>query len=928
MSDATGRRDGPGAGLVGRDAELDVIRSFLSTVEVDGGALLLLGEPGLGKTTLLDSAAEMATAAGMRVLRAAGVQFEADVSFAGLHQALLPLLDRLDGLAPPHRAALSVAMGSGEGPSPQRPVVVEATLALLRQVARADPVVVILDDLQWVDRVSASVLGSVARRAEGTRVGFLAAVRPDAGGFFELGGLPGYELEPLAEEAAADLMARRFPGLEERVRHRVLSEAQGNPLALLELPTALSRHRHPAVSALPAFLPLSRRLQTLFGSRVADLPARPREALLLAALDGTGDLGILRVAVRAHVGDDELSEVNRSRLLLVDEEAGRVSFRHPLIRSAVVELSSDEERRRAHRTLADTLTGHPDRQAWHLAQATVEPDEEVAASLEQVAHRVLRRGDGAGAVTALTRSADLSPIPADRARRLAEAAFVGADLRGESGNASRWLLDARQADPDAGNSLHAASAAAFLLTIGESDVDTAHRVLVGAIETGSHHYDARDPALIAALHTLVLLSWHGGRPELWRPLHAALDRLTPGVPEILAVQSRTAADPTRVDACVLATLDALIAGLAEESDPVTIARVGMAAISPDRLSGCRDALWRVVRVGREGGFSRRYAGSLSMMCFDYFAAGEWDQVDELAEEGLEVCTGPEAEFFEWCFLYSRAMLAAARGDADMARKLAVEVTRAAPRGVRTAQMFAEQVRLLAALGSGDIEDAYAHATAVSPAGTLPSHVPNALWVAMDLVESAVRTGRHDAATAHAAALQDAGLAAISPRLAMLTAASAAVVADGDGATALFEQALAVPGSGRWPFEKARVALLYGENRRRARATVEAQALLTSAANTFERLGAQPWAARANRELRASGYGVRQADIGGSTLTSQERAIADLAASGLSNKQIAERLYLSHRTVGAHLYRIYPKLGISSRAALRDALDAANDSPED
>jgi len=740
----------------------------------------------------------------------------------------------------------------------------------------------------------------------------------------ELAGLPAHRLDPLVDDAAIDLVARRFPVLDQRLRRRVLSEAQGNPLALLELPTALAGTRRTLSPGLPSYLPLTRRLQSLFGARVSDLPPAAREALLLAALDGTDDLPIVRAAVGLRAGDDPLVHAVRARLVWVDEQRGYLSFRHPLIRSAVVELSSDEERRRAHRTLALVLQDypdHPDRRTCHLAQAAIEPDEEVASLLEQMAHRVLRRGDGTGAVSALTRAADLSPARSDRARRLAEAAFIGSDLRGESGNASQWLLDARQADPEVGNSLHAASAAAFLLTIGESDVDTAHRVLSGAIETGSHHYDARNPALIAALHTLVLMSWFGERPELWRPLRSALERLTPEVPEILAVQSATMPDPARMDIRILDRLDVLIAGLADELDPIAISRIGIASFAADRLSDCREAFWRVVRLGREGGFSRRYAGCLMMLGFDYFSSGEWERVDELTEEGLVACTGPEAEFFTWCFVASKAILAAVRGDSDTARSLADRVTRVAPRGVRRTQGFAEYARLLAALGDGDAEAAYLHATTISPAGTLASHVPIALWVCLDLVESAVRTGRHDEAAAHVAAVQEAGIARISPRLAMLAGAAAATVADGDAAVKPFEEALAA-GAGRWPFEEARVQLLYGESRRRARATVEAQPLLEAAASTFERLGARPWAARARRELRATGYHVpRHLDSGSSPLTPQEREIADLAASGLSNKQIAARLFLSHRTVGAHLYRIYPKLGISSRAALRDALDA-------
>jgi len=237
-----------------------------------------------------------------------------------------------------------------------------------------------------------------------------------------------------------------------------------------------------------------------------------------------------------------------------------------------------------------------------------------------------------------------------------------------------------------------------------------------------------------------------------------------------------------------------------------------------------------------------------------------------------------------------------------------------------ADTHARHVRVLAAMGQGDFEDAYQHAAAISPAGVLAPYVPLALWVAMDLVEAAVRTGRHAEAAAHAATLRDAGVAALSPRLTLLATASEAITAPDDLAPRLFEKALATPGAHRFPFDLARVRLCYGEQLRRTRAVAGSRAQLTTALETFERLGAKQWATRAVGELRAAGrtdpYALRRDRA---PLTPQELEIAQLAATGLTNKQIGQRLFLSHRTVGAHLYQIFPKLGITSRAALRDAL---------
>jgi DNA-binding CsgD family transcriptional regulator len=702
------------------------------------------------------------------------------------------------------------------------------------------------------------------------------------------------------------------------VRERLLAEAQGNPLALLELPVALSEPQLTAGAALPEVLPLSRRLQSLFASRVHGLPSRTRQILLRAALDGTGDLRTLAGAGSSLL--DDLAAAERAHVVSVNGYPRRVVFRHPLTRSAVVELATEGERREAHRTLAELSGDRPDRRAWHLAEAAAGPDEGVAGLLEQSAHRVLARGHAVEAIAALVRAAELSPALVDRGRRLTEAAYIGAEGLGELGGAPALLADARDSDPEFGGVLSAA-ATAFLLLNGDSDLTTAHDLLAAAI-ANTDHGSTSDRDLVEALSTLALISWLGGRAELWEPVYQALDRMHPAS-QVVSVTAKTLSDPARTGAAALSDLAALAATLDWQSDPATVNRIATASVFVDRLAATRPATWQVIAQGRQGGPARRHLNGLIHLCVDDFHTGQWDEIGPLADEGLTVCREHGYRFFTWYFRYAQAALAAVRGDDAACRELADQVIRwAVPRGVHGAEAQIRHALVLSAIGGGNFEDAYNQATAISPAGELASHVPAALWTAFDLVEAAVRTGRETQARAHVAAMADAGIAAISSRLALLCHGAAALTVDGDAATKLFDQALAVPGGHRWPFDRARVQLAYGEHLRRGRATTEARAQLAAALENFERIGAVPWAARAASELRATGQAnPRARKLGPSPLTSQEHEIAALAAAGLTNKQIAQRLYLSPKTVGNHLFRIFPKLGITSRAALRDALVA-------
>jgi DNA-binding CsgD family transcriptional regulator len=906
--------------VVGRAPELERIASFLDEAAVGGQALLVSGDAGVGKTAMLDLAAQ-AAGSKVRVARAAGAEFEAGLSFAGLSQVLQPLLRGLDELSVAHREALSVALGLGIGSAPGRLLLSAATLELVCRAARDAPLLMIVDDLQWVDRPTLEVLGFVARRLAGSPIGFLASLRSDMAGYFDHAGLPLLELGALGPVAASEVLERAFPDMARGVRQRVLAEAQGNPLALLELPAALTASQLAAHEPLPAALPLSARLQALFESRVSDLPAATREAVLLAALDGTGELAPLRSS-RGDAVLTELAPAEEARLLRL-VGAGRLAFRHPLTRAAVVGMSTSGERRLAHRALGAAWSAHPERSAWHRAEAALGPDEEVAELLEQAAHRLLQRGDPQGAVAALARSADLSPGAVDRRRRLAEAAVIGANVTADSNAVSRLLSSAQDADPHGTEVLPAATASAAVLFNLAGDVDTAQRLLGGAIDDWLERPDLDEGHLVAALLNYVVVCSFGGRSEVWGPFDKTIDRLGPRVPTVARLWIEGFADPARTSAASLHALDSAIARLQDSADPFEIIPLSMPALYTDRISGLRAHLERLADSARQGGAVYSGLAAMFQLGIDDFHVGRWDEAVSLAEEGLALSLANDYGLVAQLFRYCRALIAAARGEDETVRALTDGMARwAAPRRIGLVHHLVCHARALSALGRGDFELAYDRATAISPPGSVPRRVPVALRVMLDVVESGLRTGRGAEATAHAMALRDAGIAAISPRLAMLVRGAMAIVSDDHTAVGLFEQALAVPGAGAWPFDRARIELCFGERLRRARSGLAARRHLSAALDTFELLGAEPWSARAAKELRATGVAAEPgSQCGPGSLTAQEAEVVALAASGLTNKQIAERLYVSHHTVAAHLYRAFPKLGITSRAALRDALEA-------
>ena len=920
--------DGARAGLIGRRADVGRLHAFLEQASTAGGALLLSGDPGIGKTVLLGDVEAAASAAGSRVLRTAGSEFLTDLSFSTLASLLQPLKPELSELDDLHREAVTAMLGLQPGPVTDQLLAHNAVLALVRRAATERPLLIVVDDAHWADRATAALLGFVARRLASTRIGLLAAFRPGVEGFFDRSGLPRHDLAPLADGDAATLLATRFPTLGARATQRVLAEAEGNPLALLELPLALAgSSSRPQLTDTWSTLPLSGRLQSLYSARVRALPSATQHLLLLAALEGTGDLATVLAAAGSGAGLTGLGPAEHADLVRVEPSRARLAFHHPLVRSTVVEIASDADRATAHRCLAEALADDTVRHARHLAEASLEPDEDVAALLEEASRLVLQRGDALGAFSGLLQAADLSPDAEARSRRLAEAAYLSADVTGELGVAAELLVEARRADPSIRDSLRAAVAAAHLQLNAEGDVTTAHRLLVTALDR-TDPARAEDPAVReGAILLLLEICLYGGRLEFWQSFREVRARHPQALAPVVSVVAQILSDPARVCADDVLVVEDAIDALQTEADPTVIEHVATAAYFLDRAGRCRQALWRVVEDGRSGGAIASAIGSMTILGAEAYYSGQWDLSAELAAEGLEMCTAHAFELFRWPFLYSQGLLAAARGDDEAAERIVHEIdVRGRSRGMHTVTLYAHQTAALAALGRGEHASAFERAAAVCTPGDLPPGVPQALLGTLDLVEAAVGSGHHAEAAAHVVTMERAGITAHAPRLRLLTVGAAALTADGSAATKLFSRALSLPGAESWPFDMARVQLLLGEHLRRNADAPAARDHLSQSLSTFRRLGAAPWAARAAAALRASGEAPgRQASV--AALTAPELEIARLAAAGRTNKEIGAQLYLSHRTVGAHLYRIFPKLGITSRAALRDALAAAGDAVE-
>lgn len=890
--------------LLGRDVELARLHDLLTG---PGGALILRGGPGAGKTALLEQAAGRASG---RVVQAAGAEAETPLPYAGLNQVIYPLAGELRRLetdqAEPLRAVL-------EGAATERPPgVLQLAVGLLDLLAVAAgdrTLLLVIDDAHWLDALSAEVLAVAGRRLSGTNVHLLLATRDDLPSPFDTVGLPEVVVGPLGEEASAHLIARLHPALPAGTRDHLLREAAGNALALVELPRGNASGTPDGVAVT---LALPRRLERIYAERLQRLPATERQELLRAGLDGAtaGRSDARAGGIRYPVPDAPVAV--REHLVRLDPASGAWTFAHPLVRAAVVSSATQRERHAAHLHLARWHVHDPRRRALHLAAGTVDPDEQTAAVLEAAATMATAHGATGTAVQLLQRAAELSEDAVARSRRLADASF----LAGQAGLLRQAETLAERSEGD----LAALVTAAYVGLYRDGDVTSAPRLVLAALEADDLKVE---PVLLErAVNLLIAAGQFSLDPGTWRRIEQVVDRQADSLPATTLLYRDTWGDVVRRGHGVGPRLDAAFVALGS-GEPWDVMRLGVAAYYVDALPRYRSYVQRMVDREDEAGAVGNVMTMLQLVMLEQLDTGQWDEAEATGRRGLALTEHHGYQLFGHQFRAFLAHLAAARGRVPQAQELLGQVERwARPRGVGFLIEWVESVNALLAAGRGDYEAAWLYAGGVTEAGTYRpySHLAaRSLWAT---VEAALHTGRDEAAAAHVRAASDLGLGEVSGRLAMLTdAAHAATLESAETSDVLFRRASTAAAADEYPFDGARVRLAHGMWLRRQRRTTEAREMLTRALDTFTALGADAWQERTRQELRAAGTAARLPDAT-ATLTAQERQVAELAAQGLSNKEIGARLFLSPRTVGAHLYRAYPKLGITSRASLRDALGAS------
>ncbi|MFI5905997.1 ATP-binding protein [Dactylosporangium sp. NPDC051541] len=886
--------------LHGREHECGLIDSLLDDARAGrSGVLVVRGEAGIGKSALLEFA--VARAAGMRVLRARGVEAEAEFPYAAVHQLLRPVRDRTDVLPARQAAAVRGAFGLGDVVEGDRFLLSVAVLSLLAEAAEERATLCVVDDAQWLDGSSADALAFVARRLEAEGVALLCAMRDGPGSPFA--GLPSVRLGGLTSEAARSLLAGSAPV----VADQLVAGTGGNPLALRELLGALTPGQRAGIEPLPARLPVGAGVEQLFLDRVRHRPPATRTLLLLAAAEERGDVGpVLRAAELLGVPAEALDDAERAGLVRIEDAS--IVFDHPLVRSAVYRGATFVQRREAEQALAAALVGDADRRVWHLAAAATAPDEAVAEELDRAADRAARRGGHATAARARHRAAALSGEPRARVRRLLAAAESDW-LAGQVDRARTALDEAAARCDEPGERARCAWLRGTIEGVCGRP-DTAYAILATAAEP----IEPTDPAGAARLLAEAgRLAWVSG-----------------DLPRVAAAGRRLARLPERGSAVTAATqlvlgmgalLDGDTAGaagplregrrLAESTaEPASLAFAAGAALFLGEDATALDLFTVAVVQARSAGAVSTLPMLLAPLASLHMWTGRFDAARSSASEGLRLAldTGQDNPA-----AHHRAVLAwvaAVQGRADDCRDAAeAALAHAVPQRLGPPAAIANWALALRDIGLGRPDAAYDRLVAPADMG----HPLVAVFAAADLVEVAVRNGQHgSAATALETLRRWTGPAGAAWARALVERCRGLV----DGTDAGFVRALALhAGAGR-PFDAARTALLLGESLRRRRRRVEARGHLRSALETFERLGATPWAHLARVELEATGETVRKREPGAAArLTPQESQIVRLVTEGGTNREIAGQLFLSPRTVEYHLHKVFGKIGVASRTEL-------------
>ena len=902
--------------LTDRVNERDALGLLAEAVRAgQGRALVIRGEPGVGKTVLLEYLAGRAAETECQLARAAGVQSEMELAFAGLHQLCAPLLDRAEGLPPPQRDALQTAFGLASGPPPDRFFVGLAVLSLLSGVAGKRPLICLIDDEQWLDQASAQVLGFAARRLAADPVGLVFAAR-ELGP--ELTGLPELEVRGLREEDARALLKAALAGpLDEQVRDLIIAEAQGNPLALLELPRGLTSAELAGGFGLPGTMPLAARIEDSFRRQLDALPDQTRNLVQLASADPSGDqylvwraAGRLDIPVRAAAPAEEVGLV---------EFGLQVRFRHPLARWAAYRSAPFAYRRQLHGALAevtDPLTD-PDRRAWHRAQAVAGPDEEVAAELERSAGRAQARGGLAAAAAFLERSVALTADPARQAERILAAVMT--EMQAGAFGKAQDLLTVAEAGP--------------LDEFQRARVD----LLRGHIAYASGHGGDAPRLLLNAASRLEPFDLGLARETYLAAWGAVIAAGTLAERDILQEICRAIlalppppGDPRPLD--LLLEGDALLITGGHAAAASTFQRAAKvlleipvedvlrwgwqaptASIAVWDFEGFHAISARHVQLLREAGALAQLPIPLSSLAIARSWAGDFAGAAALVAEIDSVMDATRRRFAPYALLRLRALQGR---EAEASALIASEIGQAAADG----QGMATYAHCAAAVlynGFARYDEA---ASAARRAAANPVDPFHSVWVLPELVETAARTGDAGLARDALARLAETTQPAGTDFALGIEARSRALLSHGPDADGLYRQAIDRLRRTRLRPELARAHLLYGEWLRSEGRRTDAREQLRTAYDMLTAIGMEAFAERARRELNATGETVRQRGEETITaLTAQEALIAGLARDGLTNPEIGARLFLSARTVQYHLRKIFTKLGVTSRRELPAAL---------
>jgi DNA-binding CsgD family transcriptional regulator/tetratricopeptide (TPR) repeat protein len=901
--------------LVGREAERALIEGLLSEARGGtSGVLRISGDAGVGKTALCDFAVRHAGE--MRILRTFGVETEAELAFAGLGDLLGPLLERLDSIPEPQAAALAGALAIGPPVAGDRFTICAATLSLIATAAEEQPLLVIVDDAQWVDAPSAEALLFAARRLEGEAIAILIASRTGGSGLFERAALPELALEGLGFEAASELLGETPVSL--AAAERLYDETGGNPLALLEL-AALDREAGAVDDALSTTeIPLTQTIELALARRTRLLPDAAQRTLLVAAASDSGDVATIMRASAAVAGDEHALALAEAAGL-VKLEGGRIDFKHPLLRSAIYEQAPAALRQEAHQALAaaedGTLGG--ERRAWHLAAAATKPDSAVASALEDAAESAKRRGGHASAATAFERSAQLTQGSEERARRL----LAGADEARRGGETERAMQLLEEALPLTADPRLRAGVQHLhgVLETWRGSPMTAHALLFGEA-TRVESVDPGKAALMfadAAWASLMAGEIATGLETAERACEVA--RRKGGVEEVLAGVVLAEARVLRGDAGGAAQL-AVDLQVFEDDDllsrsPELVQTAGQIFTWIEEYEAARRLLTRAIDKARERSSLGTLPYALASLSELDFRTGNWAAAYTGATEALRLATETSQVSGRAYSLVCLARIEAAQGRESGCRDHATEAFELAAFGVRSIVVYAASALGLLELGCGRPGVAIEHLERV--AHTVPRHgigEPAVVQWAPDLIEAYIRSGR---ATEAERALADFVLQAEATQRTWALAAAArcrGLATEGDYESE-FGLALELLERLPAPFERARTLLCLGERRRRVRRRVDARAALYSALDVFERLGAAPWAERARRELEASGETIRRTAPSSDELTAQELQVALLVAGGATNREAGAALFLSAKTIETHLGRVYRKLSVRSRTEL-------------